>query len=769
VMPAKEGVVVPLGETVLAHRDCKALLEIATPELYRENAFRITGLPVTADEREIRHRAKMLRLTERFSPSTVQTTSGCLPLKPPPDGDAVKRAIGHLRKPETRLVHEFFWFWPSEWADSRDDALELLAKRRLREALSLWREREKGRSRGRVPTHNIAVLNHVCALHLEQRADTTELSEEADKRRWRYWRKAYSRWRRLRDDDTFWAHLAARVRDLADPRLTTGSVRRIRQSLDKALLAINARLAVRLAEKGDAATAEQHLRIMHQSGFDQSAICETLRESLSHIRVRIKAAVDQASTETTTGPATGGKATRALFNDATPLLRVLDVVLRSDDALRLSLHDEVARTALDCAGAYGAAEENWAEVAELLETTQRLAAGESLRERVKEAQDTVQSILGSQRRQAELKQAMATGKVYDVTVPVGEARVPGCCACCLGPADVFQHVSYSWEERKGLVKSRRSVSFRFPLCSSCEEHREELPRRRMHLVVLTCVISLVAIGLIGLVVGRLSYLAFMGVAVLITGVTFGFLSTAIRVAALDDSHASRGSAVAIRGVSSGGITFRFWNTLYADAFAQANGAAAVPAKAWNYSRAQFLTEGLAGLQVVLASLALCALAHSIAYSLLSDHWDAAANRRAPKRSSSANAKSGARQPRVTPSPSRRSAAPGAGEFSSLASQIADGRRKIAAMESDFVWLEAQLDVLRSRLDASKRVLESYESRAKQGLPVDLPAYEAEIEKHNATVQEHNQLLTSLQSKFSTYEKETERVNDMVRRYNNGLR
>ena len=46
--------------------DCKPLIEAATKELFRNNAFRITGLPVDSTAREIGKHADKLKMMEEL-------------------------------------------------------------------------------------------------------------------------------------------------------------------------------------------------------------------------------------------------------------------------------------------------------------------------------------------------------------------------------------------------------------------------------------------------------------------------------------------------------------------------------------------------------------------------------------------------------------------------------------------------------------------------------------------------------------------------------
>ena len=64
-------------------RDCPPLLEAAHLNIYRENTFRITGLPVDATEREIKKRAGKLKMLEELGKGE-DASQHAYALKPPP-------------------------------------------------------------------------------------------------------------------------------------------------------------------------------------------------------------------------------------------------------------------------------------------------------------------------------------------------------------------------------------------------------------------------------------------------------------------------------------------------------------------------------------------------------------------------------------------------------------------------------------------------------------------------------------------------------------
>src|SRR5687767_12107777 len=87
-------------------------------DLYRSNAFRVTGLPVAASDREISRHLERLKVAQRLGVAAPETTA-LLPLTPAPSLEALVEAAQRLRDPDARLIDLFFWFWlPEEYNEA---------------------------------------------------------------------------------------------------------------------------------------------------------------------------------------------------------------------------------------------------------------------------------------------------------------------------------------------------------------------------------------------------------------------------------------------------------------------------------------------------------------------------------------------------------------------------------------------------------------------------------------------------------------------------
>ncbi len=358
------------------------LLDAAQPHLYRLNAFRATGLPVDATARDINRQARLMQIMEKYGRAD-SNTCGPFALDPSPGASEIQQAVQRLRDPERRLVDEFFWFWPHTLSESsKDSALAALSRNDIETARSIWVNYESVHSEANVSMHNLAVMSHLSALDTEWSLESHPLDKKAAEMLEQNWSLAFSRWRILLDDEGFWSRLTNRVRQLDDPRLTTGTVRRMRKVLPVGLLLINARLAVAAASDGDDAKARRHLELIHNSGFSVTTREQTLRKSVEPVRNHIKTLCRSAVEHANQDEERAVVIARRLIDQTAGLRGVMHLILPEENPVRDGADDEIALAVLDCAIVYANEFNKCQEPSQLTEAALQIVASESARERV---------------------------------------------------------------------------------------------------------------------------------------------------------------------------------------------------------------------------------------------------------------------------------------------------------------------------------------------------------------------------------------------------
>jgi len=733
------------------------LLEVATPEFYRQNAFRVLGLPVNATLREIKRHRKKLEMMAKLGIDSHDQSYGYLPLVPSPDEESIQHAIERLRDPEKRLIDEFFWFWPTKTDSAHDEALELLSANRVNEALDILEQKKEYDASGRTE-HNLAVLYHAHALDFEHKFATERLTKEELETCRRWWKGAYNEWHELLENETFWSQVTARIRELSDPRLTTGTARRIRHSLPKAIFQINVLLAVRAAERNDKETCNYHIRLAKEFGFDQELFNAVMHEAVSPISERINIRCASVAEKVKKNPDKANYVARSLLVETNQLLEAIDMLLPKDSLKRESLHDVVAEAARGCAVVYG---EETADLNECLEISREIlqvAASKSLRKLIGNDIDTIGKIVEAEDRQKkqeeEYERSNNSNNVYEVTVLGTRFAIPPLCTCCLKEADRQQNISYSWTEHKTFSRVERSISLNFPVCKECEKHQSELSTKRFFLIVLASGISIALLYFIGLGFGPFDYVEHISIGGFILFVSLLVLGVLLHVRVLPQEHTARNAAVSMTDASSdrGYATFRFSNYLYASAFAQANGRDIKSEKFFKYSRKSSLLRGRSALHIILSVVILGFVGHSIAFSVLDDKWNSSNSYRTSTYTSPRTYKNTRNYDFNTSS-------------SSLLSQINQGKSKLKETETELQSMESRLEALSTRIEALKTEIESNAYDAARGQYVNQSSYNEAINSHNKFLEEHNSIVEKYRTKYAEYEVEFKIVDDMIDRYN----
>lgn len=310
-----------------ADPDLTPLMTVGTPALYAHNAFRITGLMVTASMREVTRYGERLKLLQQVGGQAAAGLPAMLGSTHVPGPDELRTALRNLMDLPTRALHEFFWLWPDSWEQPEGDpALMSLRQMDLEGAKAIWTTREAD-GQCCISTHNLAVLSHMRALDLSLRDLAKPLPPEALNEMYAEWRMAMKRWRRIAEDEDLWDHYKARIIQMDDPSVTTGLARRLRGDLHWAFDRIQAMLAVAYAQKKRRIECQWLISFLKSSlgGFGEAFQCAT-DHALARVRERLDHALQNARRQVQTAEIEGIASARLLLDAATPLLKVVELV-----------------------------------------------------------------------------------------------------------------------------------------------------------------------------------------------------------------------------------------------------------------------------------------------------------------------------------------------------------------------------------------------------------------------------------------------------------
>jgi hypothetical protein len=367
------------------------LLNMGRPDIYRINSFRLLNLPITTTNKDIKkiiHKNELMHkyAINKANENVNETENG---------NEFKEKALQRILNPELRFIDEFFWYWPSaENTNVIDNAISAVINKKLPEAVSIWGKREQNGSESYVSTHNLAVCYHALALDIDKREiEKNPVNDEQKIKRAKYWELALSRWRLLLKNNNFWQRVQQRVDYLNDPRINYQTIEQIKNQLPQALLMINAAMALEYSKINAIDNMKLHINLMNESGFESELITDALYQTLNNARNTLKTICANSAEETNNCPSNGYEINNNLISDARKSLFHFNRLLPQDDALKESVHDEIALQIRSGAHSYAKATENWENALILLTQALRIAGGISAKRKIEEDITTINNLL----------------------------------------------------------------------------------------------------------------------------------------------------------------------------------------------------------------------------------------------------------------------------------------------------------------------------------------------------------------------------------------
>ncbi|MGC8989099.1 MAG: Hsp70 family protein, partial [Verrucomicrobiia bacterium] len=376
----------------------KPFLDLATPEVYEQNAFRLLEAHVEATDRDLSKRKQMMEVAARTGLNAQASPHRIFPRKPAPDEHEIRTCSHAIQDAERRLAHEFFWFWPLVPGKAAEDlALRQLNQGDTEIPVKTWRSREHLPTEGPASKHNLAVLYHFAALRVEREflngkggstsgdgaAPAGLPNEEArisDAEV--YWAEAFRYWNMVAIEQNCWSRVASRIRAMDDRSLTTGTARRMEETLPVALALMTVRLAIRFFQAGKLNHAQRHVARLRASGLAAESVEEALRIAVEPARSSIKTLCDAAKAEAERNSDHADSVAERLLDQTADALALLDFLSSENSPARIAEHDQVALTALGCCILFGNKTLNWKRALELQDMLASLAASTAVKDRI---------------------------------------------------------------------------------------------------------------------------------------------------------------------------------------------------------------------------------------------------------------------------------------------------------------------------------------------------------------------------------------------------
>jgi len=313
------------------------------PELYERSPFRVLGLSVLAGAREVAKRVDELKLAEEFgagAPEWSFAPGQALTV------EQIRTAAQELKEPVSRLVQEFFWFWPENFPEDAtgDVALGHLERGETAQVVEYW---QGAAMQGQlVALHNLAIYYHRQALDLEL------LDSPPEEELIQIWFKALRFWDKVAGDDALWIRLRSRVKNMADARVTDEFVTQFCATLPEALAKICAVLALGHGRQGRANRAALQVALVTHIYGDTVGARRLLEEYAGPTARRIEARSVEAEKRLANYAAAGLIEAVALLRDCDEDLRLIELLCGRTADYCGEISHGLVDTTLDCVVGY---------------------------------------------------------------------------------------------------------------------------------------------------------------------------------------------------------------------------------------------------------------------------------------------------------------------------------------------------------------------------------------------------------------------------------
>lgn len=368
------------------------LIQAASPELYRQNPFRVLGVGVDATPGQMKKRQQELTVLEKIgtSPDDIMASLGSiLPLGGSVDGDLLRQAFQSLQEPGQRLFNEFFWFWPVDAASEKDPALWELNEGRYQEAVAFWKgEFKRGSS---IAAHNLAVYYHLLAIDMEYLAIYQEFNDKQLEQKNGYWRQAYQFWLACYDKSEVWERMKERLQDVDDPRVDSIWIDVMREVVPAVILKISALNCIQAAVLRRPEDVDFHYQFM--KGFDWSSpvVKASIRLSMEPLLDHIRMLCSFYDREAQHTPDNIAGIIHQLGEQGRELLDTVDMFLEQGDGIREGIHNDLAAQMQKLVVIYANQTEDWYESLTFMEETLDWAESPSVRHKIAQNLQTIKN------------------------------------------------------------------------------------------------------------------------------------------------------------------------------------------------------------------------------------------------------------------------------------------------------------------------------------------------------------------------------------------
>jgi|GEM_PF-5335160 len=269
------------------------LMKQVSIEFFQNHPFYLFQIPVDISQKDFTKRRKIVDIAIRTEAPIPEGAANYLQKSFTSDQDTLTKVSDKLDDPITRMLYEFFWFWPKSGKNcSEDIGLSLALSDGLAKSVPYWIAQTKSDPDDGSAVHNLAVFAQLLAFGTIENVDMSILGGARNENPSMI---AFRCWRSVLGNDRFWYDFSARIKQLGDPRLTDGVIQSLRKLLPVFLINLHLEIVQKLLRDGKEALAAQTAKAIREGGFDKDAYEEAWEVYLKPSKSRLQSLKSRCS------------------------------------------------------------------------------------------------------------------------------------------------------------------------------------------------------------------------------------------------------------------------------------------------------------------------------------------------------------------------------------------------------------------------------------------------------------------------------------------
>ncbi|MFX0139326.1 MAG: hypothetical protein ACFFDN_37140 [Candidatus Hodarchaeota archaeon] len=302
------------------------------------NAFRITGLPITASYREITNRIDELLTFQKVGKLPSYDTDFEWMGKINRTEDSIREAANSLQTIEIKIQHALFWFW--DFTPNDHQAFLLLKDGKLIDATRIWNMEINDIDKFHISQFkNLSTILLLILIDKLKKKHTNTLP---------FLSHVFEYWNTLTNNEKFWSLLET---EIYKSNFLENSKNELKNFIFTKINS-NIKPFINKYIHNDLSFAKHYLNFIDKSHFSVSKKKDIKNDLLQPYISEIESLIDNAQKSKNEAQKNGLAIGNTLYTKSLNSLKVIQAILDKEDSLRKSISDKIAEELFECSNSF---------------------------------------------------------------------------------------------------------------------------------------------------------------------------------------------------------------------------------------------------------------------------------------------------------------------------------------------------------------------------------------------------------------------------------